>query len=396
MKKQKKQKKLNIKNTKGITLVALVVTIVIMLILAGVTINIALRENGLFQMTKKAVGEYQNKANEEENALKEMGKELQYAIDGYVPDRSMLKVGDEVNYTPQTSKTTYTLEGNKSGYGDYTSSNPRTMTKATDQEISQENYTWKIMDINSKTGEVKIMGVPTSSMKTIYFKGALGYNNGVYLLDEMCKELYSNSDLGVTARSIDIEDIESKMNDKGRDAKNDYISENQTTKEFNGSNAYYPNIYKYQQDSNIDGTEKPEGISESDDGTKTEAGIPIEHATNVEGYTQAKTSITVKGTYYNVTQNAGYYDDEAFYNLIFKTGTYYWLASRYSSCNSSYSVAYFGLRLVRYSYVDGYGMFYSNGFYYNYSNRVCPVVSLGSNIEITREGNEGAWNLSRN
>ncbi len=395
MEKQKKQGILNIKNSKGITLVALVITIIIMLILAGVALRLALGENGLFKMSEKAVEKYKEEAAKEENTLGNMEKQLKYMIEGYVPDRSMLKVGDEVNYTPQTAKTTYTLEGNKSGYGDYTSSKPKTMTKATDQEISQENYTWKIMDINSKTGEVKIMGVPTSSMPTVYFKGALGYNNGVYLLDDICKTLYSNSDLGVTARSIDIEDIESKMNDKGRDAKNDYISENQTTKEFNGSNAYYPNIYKYQQDSNIDGTEKTEGISESDDGTKTEAGIPIEHATNVEGYTQAETSITVKGTYYYATQNAGYFDDEDFYNLMFKTGTYYWLASRYSGCFSSSSCADFGLRIVASSSINGYKMFNSDGDYDDDNIRVCPVVSLGANIQITRDGNAGAWDLSK-
>ena len=392
-----KTKKINLKE-KGITLVALVVTIIIMLILAGVTLNIALGENGLFQMTKKAVGEYQNKANEEENTLKEMGKELQYAIEGYVPepDRSMPKVGDEVNYTPRTSKTTYTLEGNKSGYGIYTKTNPKTMTKAIDQEINQEKYTWKIMDINSKTGEVKIVGVPTGSMKNVLFQGALGYNNGVYLLDEMCKELYSNSDLGVIARSIDIDDIESKMNDKGRDAKNTYISENQTTKEFNGSNAYYPNIYKYQQDSNIDGTEKTEGISESDDGTKTEAGIPISHETDVEGYTQAETSITVKGTSYYVEQKEEYYDDKAFYNLIFNTNISYWIASRFSHCLSSNSCAYFGLLGVSRGSIAPSSVFGSSGDSLDGITHFCPVVSLGPDIKITREGNEGAWNLSKN
>lgn len=38
---------MNIKNSKGITLVALVVTIVVLLILAGVSINLVLGENGL-------------------------------------------------------------------------------------------------------------------------------------------------------------------------------------------------------------------------------------------------------------------------------------------------------------------------------------------------------------
>ena len=43
---------------KGITLVALVVTVIILLILAGVTINIALSENGLFQKARKTAEEH--------------------------------------------------------------------------------------------------------------------------------------------------------------------------------------------------------------------------------------------------------------------------------------------------------------------------------------------------
>ncbi len=54
---------------KGITLVALVVTIVIMLILAGVTLNLALGENGLFKMAQNSVALYKEKSIEEEREL---------------------------------------------------------------------------------------------------------------------------------------------------------------------------------------------------------------------------------------------------------------------------------------------------------------------------------------
>ena len=380
---------------KGITLVALVVSIIIMLILAGVTLNIALGENGLFKMTQEAVKKYDEKAKEEDNTLKDIEEQL----GGYVSDRSMLKVGDEVNYTPKTEKSTYILDGNKSGYGEYSSDNsPYKLSTSTNQTINQEEYTWKIMDINSKTGEVKIIGVPTLTNKNVYFQGALGYTNGVYLLDDICKTLYSNSDLGVTARSIDIEDIESKMNNKGKEARDTYISNNQVTKVFTGSNAYYPTIYKFQQDSNVNGKENTNGISESDDGTKTDLGIPLSHEAKGEGYEKAETGITVKGTYYSVEQNSGYYYDYDFYNLIFKTpselNVYYWLASRYSSANSPDSYAYFGLFRVS-SNIGGYRMFTSDGNCNANGYRVCPVVSLESDIKITREGNEGAWNLSK-
>ena len=50
---------------------------------------------------------------------------------------------------------------------------------------------------------------PTST--EVYFQGARGYNNGVYLLNDYCKTMYSNSLLNAKARSLNIEDIEKKM-----------------------------------------------------------------------------------------------------------------------------------------------------------------------------------------
>ena len=44
-------------------------TIIVLLILAGVTINIALGENGLFNQTKLAIEKYKNAANQEEQEL---------------------------------------------------------------------------------------------------------------------------------------------------------------------------------------------------------------------------------------------------------------------------------------------------------------------------------------
>ncbi len=61
---------------KGITLVALVVTIVIMLILAGVTINIALSENGLFKRAKGATRIYENSSENESKLLEEVDKTI--------------------------------------------------------------------------------------------------------------------------------------------------------------------------------------------------------------------------------------------------------------------------------------------------------------------------------
>ena len=54
-----------LRKQKGITLIALVVTIVILLILAGVTINMALSENGLFSKARNAADQYKKAQDDE-------------------------------------------------------------------------------------------------------------------------------------------------------------------------------------------------------------------------------------------------------------------------------------------------------------------------------------------
>ena len=63
---EKKKQKLK---EKGITLIALVVTIIILLILAGVTLNMALSESGLFSRARQAADEYNQKSIEEKLQL---------------------------------------------------------------------------------------------------------------------------------------------------------------------------------------------------------------------------------------------------------------------------------------------------------------------------------------
>ncbi len=65
---------------KGITLVALVVTIVIMLILAGVTLRLALGENGLFNISKQSVEKYEESVQNEEEELDELLEELKHIM----------------------------------------------------------------------------------------------------------------------------------------------------------------------------------------------------------------------------------------------------------------------------------------------------------------------------
>ncbi len=64
---------------RGVTVMSLVITIIVLLILAGITIKLALNDNGIIKQSKLASEEYQNKALQEQFALNQVSKEIEKA-----------------------------------------------------------------------------------------------------------------------------------------------------------------------------------------------------------------------------------------------------------------------------------------------------------------------------
>lgn len=71
-----------LKENKGITLIALVITIILLLILAGVTINIALGDNGLFKKSRQAVERSKLAQVEEDIKMDLLSAYLEAEIEG--------------------------------------------------------------------------------------------------------------------------------------------------------------------------------------------------------------------------------------------------------------------------------------------------------------------------
>ena len=310
--------------------------------------------------------------------------EYTVTVNQYKIDTSKL-MGKIVNYTPDTPNTNYDLTKAKSGY-----SSNQTI------DSTYDPTTWKIMEVDENGNVTKLFGVPSSSQSSVYFYGSTGYNNGVYLLNDICKSRYGNANLGATARSLNVEDIESKMNSKGIAARNAYTSgttQYGTTGKYTGSNAKYPAIYAQEKYSEIN-------VSDVADGTQVITGsvdTTAQGKMNPNGKTQsedvytaitqdtsktASTTLTCTQTYYNVLQSSSYYDDTDFPSMIFGTGTNFWLASRYVKCHSNDSCAHFGLRCFDGSSLGGYDLFFSYGYSYYLSYCLAPVVSLGSGIQV--------------
>ena len=285
--------------------------------------------------------------------------EYTVTINQYKIDTSKL-IGKVVSYTPDTPSTGYDLSTAKSGY-----SSAQTIDSKYDPKV------WKIMEVDENGNITKLFGVPNSSQSSVYFQGSTGYNNGVYLLNDICKSRYGNASLGATARSLNIEDIESRMNATGIAAK---LEETQygTQKTFTGSNTKYPAIYEQEKEE-----------SGSDDIYTT---LPEPSETTGP----SKTSLACIQTYYyfyNIPSS--YFDDINFHSMIFGTKTSFWLASRWVDCTAEWiesipsaSVAHFGLRMVSYSDWLGNDLFCSNGNRYSEKSSLAPVVSLGSGIQV--------------
>ena len=313
-------------------------------------------------------------------------KEQTVTVNQYKAVASAL-IGKIVSYTPNPPSTGYDLTMAKSG----------TMSTDGDQTIdgTYDPTTWKIMEVDENGNITKLLGIGSNN---VFFQVSTGYNNGVYLLNDICKSRYGNASLGATARSLNIEDIESRMNATGIAARNAYKSgtvQYGTTRKYTGSNAQYPAIYAQEKYSGIEVSDVADGtqvITGSVDTTAQSKMNPSGKTQSEDVYTTPTTDkLTTDATTLTCTQTdypmfmanaSSYFDDTNFYSMIFKTGTNFYLASRYVSCNSNRSYANFGLRYVRDSYLYSFELFSSNSTGYTSNFYLAPVVSLGSGIQV--------------
>ena len=294
---------------------------------------------------------------------------------------SKYKIGDYVNYTYDTASN-YVLTSATCG----SSSNP---TNGIPQTTGLK---WRILNIDEANGTVDLISEnPTDT--SVYFSGILGYNNGPYLMNEICKAQYSNKTLGVEARNINLLDMEKHLTAAGIAARNGYtngVQQYGTTKTYT-SNTKYPSLYAGQKGAGVDVAEA-NASSILQDHTKGndpygESKPIAETEPTTDNTSGTGNPLTVTQTYYNISINSTNYGDA--YKVL-SNSTWYWVASRFVYANSDY--AYFGLRNA-YTNTNGYSMFSSDGNTNNSGSRLRPVVSLSSSILSDAKDASGAWNL---
>ena len=296
-------------------------------------------------------------------------------------------IGEYVNYKPDTPNTGYNLRSAQSGYN-----------KNQIIDTSYDPTEWRIMELDELGNITKLFGNAVDKQSVVWFQGTTGYANGVYLLNDICKTRYSNASLGATAKSLSIENIEAEMSEAGIAARNSYKSgETQygTTRKYT-LYTQYPAVYTQEKYSGV-------GISDIADGTQIVTGNVNNNALskmNPNGKNRsdviyntlpstpstagpAVSSLTCTQTHYYFSNPLSiYYKNENFYNMLFKNGRDYWIASRYVDCNSGWTDAYFGFFWIKPNYLSQNLLFRSNGII-DYGNHcLAPVVSFNSKITV--------------
>ncbi len=305
-------------------------------------------------------------------------------------DRTGIKVGDYVKYIAP-ERDGYIVTSAISGY-----SGPQT--------FRQQCQYWRVMNINPDKSMDLVAA--TLSSNYLYLKNAVGYNNGVLILNDMCKYLYQNEEKGITARSLKYEDITDKMvtdiNGRGIkkieayqtsivnslstgsyitavDKKNNLVT-------YVKARSYYPDIYEHQYGAGINTTNV---LQQGEEGVIGESDEYYEKPTT-KTCKQASNKLTVKFTFYSGTIAQNDFKDfsnntSLFYKSIFETERNFWLASRYVYANQY--VADFGLRCIKSKKIDGsfdrnLDLFYSNYDSTNSGYSFAPVISLRPNVKV--------------
>ena len=370
------------KETNGITLIALVVTIVVLLILAGVSINMVLGENGIVTKAKEARNKTeqakQNDLASMDQVVKDMDDilndngtsggddtptETKTLVEAF--NAGELKIGDYVEYKP-TEGQTYTSATNENGWADQTYTVDTTTT-------------WRVLGLSDDGSQVLLTsGSPikknmdTSSTNDwdknpyLYMKGAYAYVNCETMLNNICA-IYS-TDLG-TARSMTIEDINKACGVKA-EGNTVYLASDTEKNNIDQAGIRREGTYNYiasdyTPESYIDGKKNATA------GKTVTAAAYSYDITSMKNKTIGKENVTLGSLLFDKTT-----DDDNYVKS-------YWLASPGVSvvifpCYGTY--VYFGPGYVESNAGIGNANFKPNGSWSAYRLAVRPVISLKSDV----------------
>ena len=381
------------RKNRGITLIALIITIIILLILVGVSINLAIKGD-LFGSAEKAVSGTNDKVAQEQTRVDElMGKlekvEAQNAVHNWqYTDSTRAKIrctcakckafndGDSTGRTLSIGQQIGETESK-------TASTSITSAKSGDDESDQtltlnaEETKWVVFGYEDKDkdglNEVLLLTTEHPTTNKIHFDGAAAYNNAVEEVNRMCKELY-----GTNARGMTIEDLNRALGYTPAggmyDLNDTYNTTGNLTTKLKDLGDIWTAITDYNTNSKAGvfyDPSHPEGISDSGAalGEYELNGYYYVINSKVDAPAELQVSSEISATAKAMIFGSS------------ETNYGYWLASRGVGAGSY--CARFGPGLVVRGCASSlYGLFGSDGYVRNFGFGLRPLVSLTSEIPV--------------
>ena len=381
---------------KGITLVALVVTVVVLLILAGVSLNLVLGENGIIKKAQEAAAQTDESSATESMSMYLTGLRLanvdgeNFRLADYLSSNvgndgieDFLNNGDGYaqvaykGYKYLVNLEDYTFEylGKTDGNGvnrhikqvlDNNNEDVPGIAMVEAGELETEDLGWKVLSVNND-GSVNLIANNNTGFE-VSLSGINGYTNGAKALNEICSKLYGNLEINgkkvLSARSANLTDF--------------YYVTYQLNRKYEQGKKIQPVI-------NIKDVEN--------DGYSTEQISDYIDASNTSGAQASNTNMLLAST--SPTIRSIKSATNKISADIRNTGNNYWLASRqtWNGYNSqggkvqySENIAY-DCYAINYIRTDGaytnYNLFQVNGFNttgsnYTYNCALRPVITVSA------------------
>ena len=400
--------------TSGITLIALVVTIVVLIILATISINVVLGENGIIKRAESARQYQLNAVASDEEVMGILYNEL-VSESGEKSDNEEEMVihswersedtftcshcnvtytmGDTVNYIA-SGKASTTITAEKSGLADYYLKKSKYPTQSDvdengNQTIEAQDVEWIVLGIEdtdedeiyetlliTTKSEIKVKSEDeVEGIQQLYLYGATGYNNSVEEINRICKELYSNSEYG-EARGITLKDVNNALRYTpygGLYYGSSYYKTtgNLTTKLKELPQEYWNNLI-------TKGTNTPDP---TDEDSEVNLG---KYELNGYSYWLNDERTAIEDDINDSTSGITAVERNTIFGESSSDSYWYWLADRIVT--GWYEYAQFGVALVRYDYAGYFvGLFFSDDRSWGYDEdyycgHLRPVVSLANKL----------------
>ena len=179
-------------NSKGITLIALVITIIVLLILAGVTINLTLGENGIFKTAEMAGKNYTQAQEDELAGLAGFENTINNVIDGLGNN------GGSVTDTPVVKG----LLKDIAKPGDYVKYDTGTEKGVVLFRVLYNDTTNGLQIISDKNVEEVTLGTDGDNNLMTWQSSMNDYNNAIAILNQKAERYATSSPYALDGRCV--------------------------------------------------------------------------------------------------------------------------------------------------------------------------------------------------